>query len=117
MPIRTDMRPPQAPATDDGAADVKYAPFTADLEVDVTSEICPMTYVRTRLALDRLQGGQILGVTLRGEEPARNVPETARMQGHTVLDQVAGKDGSVRVLIRKKQASPAGTQQPGPHAG
>ena len=96
------MTPPQAPATDDGLAGVKYTSLAADLEIDVTSEVCPMTYVRTRLALDRLQSGQVLGVTLRGEEPARNVPETARVQGHAVLGEVARADGSVRVLIRKK---------------
>ncbi len=94
------MRPPQAPATDDGAAGLKNA--QADLEIDVTSEICPMTYVRARLALDRLTSGQILGVTLRGEESARNVPETARVQGHAVLEEAALGDGRVRVLIRKK---------------
>ena len=87
------MRPPQVPATD-----------AVDLEIDVTSDICPMTYVRTRLALDRLQAGQTLGVTLRGEEPARNVPETARLQGHAVLLATAKADGLVRLVIRKKQA-------------
>ncbi len=74
----------------------------ADLEIDVTAEICPMTYVRTRLALDRLLAGQVLGVTLRGAEPARSVPETARLQGHAVLEQVVLEDGSTRVVIRKK---------------
>ena len=62
-----------------------------------------MTYVRTRLALDRLRAGQVLGVTLRGEEAARNVPRTAVMQGHAVLGVIPG-DGVVRVVIRKKQA-------------
>lgn len=74
-----------------------------DLEVDVTAEICPMTYVRTRLALDRLPAGQLLGVTLRGEEPARSVPETARLQGHEVLEEAALADGSKRVVIRKRK--------------
>ncbi len=97
-----DMRPPQAPATDNAATGQKYAP-AADLEIDVTSDICPMTYVRTRLALDRLQTGQVLGVTLRGEEPARSVPETARLQGHEVLEQAVIGTGLVRVVIRKRK--------------
>ncbi len=95
------MRPPQAPATDNATAGLKYARLAADLEIDVASEICPMTYVRTRLALDRLQAGQVLGVMLRGEEAARSVPETARLQGHEVLEEAAGEDGLVRVVIRK----------------
>ena len=53
----------------------------ADQELDITAEVCPMTFVRTRLALDRMAPGQILLVRLRGEEPLRNVPRTAREQG------------------------------------
>jgi TusA-related sulfurtransferase len=74
----------------------------SDLDIDVTAEICPMTYVRTRLALERLLPGQILGVRLTGAEPARSVPESALRQGHTVLLQEAAPDGSIRLLIRRK---------------
>jgi TusA-related sulfurtransferase len=64
-------------------------------------EICPMTFVRTRLALDRLQSGDTLLVLLKGDEPARNVPQTAVEQGHTVLSQDTDADGVVRLLLRK----------------
>ena len=87
------MSAPQAPA---GQIDL------ADRAIDVTAELCPMTYVRTRLALDRLAPGQVLAVTLKGEEAARNVPATARLQGYLVLLEDAAADGIVRLLIRKK---------------
>ncbi len=73
----------------------------ADTALDVTAEICPMTYVRTRLALDRLDPGQVLAVRLRGEDAARNVPRSATRQGHTVLLQTVSEDGSVLLLLRK----------------
>ena len=60
-----------------------------------------MTFVRTRLALDRMQSGETLLVLLRGEEPRRNVPRTAEEQGHTVLGQHEHPDGVTEVLIRK----------------
>lgn len=60
-----------------------------------------MTFVRTRLALDRLPAGGILLVRLRGEEPLRNVPRTAIEQGHEVLGETAAEDGSVLLRIRK----------------
>ena len=60
-----------------------------------------MTYVRTRLALDRLPSGAVLHVTLRGAEPLRNVPKTAAEQGHTVLAIQAGADGASVVSIRR----------------
>jgi TusA-related sulfurtransferase len=72
-----------------------------DSELDITRDTCPMTYVRTRLALDRMIRGQILLVRLRGEEPLRNVPRTAAEQGHQVLANETGADGITRLLIRK----------------
>ena len=60
-----------------------------------------MTYVRTRLALDRLQPGQLLSVRLRGADATHNVPNSAVRQGHAVLSQTAQPDGSVLLLLRK----------------
>lgn len=74
----------------------------ADRDLDISKETCPMTFVRTRLELDRMAPGQVLRVRMRGEEPRRNVPRTATEQGHAVLGQVEAKDGAVLVWIRKK---------------
>ena len=73
----------------------------ADHHIDITRDICPMTFVRTRLALDRLATGQTLLVQLRGEEPRRNVPRSAVEQGHTVLQQRDNLDGTTELLLRK----------------
>jgi TusA-related sulfurtransferase len=73
-----------------------------DSDIDITTETCPMTFVRTRLALDRLSAGQVLRVRMKGEEPLRNVPRTATEQGHAVLARQEAPDGSVLVWIRKK---------------
>jgi tRNA 2-thiouridine synthesizing protein A len=60
-----------------------------------------MTFVRTRLALDRLKPGQTLLVSLRGAEPLANVPRTAREQGHAVLSLETGPDGVSHLLLRR----------------
>jgi TusA-related sulfurtransferase len=73
----------------------------ADQELDITTEVCPMTFVRTRLALDRLRPGQTLLVRLRGDEPLRNVPHTAREQGHEVLSLETDADGVASLLLRR----------------
>jgi tRNA 2-thiouridine synthesizing protein A len=73
-----------------------------DLELDITAYLCPMTFVRTRLALDRLRPGQILAVRMKGDEPKTNVPKTAAEQGHTILAQDENPDGTTTVLIRKR---------------
>ncbi|MDE2514951.1 MAG: sulfurtransferase TusA family protein [Rhodospirillales bacterium] len=74
----------------------------ADMELDITGEICPMTFVRTRLALDRLHSGALLRVRLKGAEPLANVPASAAALGHAILAQETAPDGVTSLLIRKK---------------
>lgn len=82
------------------------APDAGDAQIetcrlDITRDTCPMTFVRTRLALDRMAAGEVLLVTLRGPEPLRNVPRTAAEQGHEVLRLEEEHDGTARLWIRK----------------
>ncbi|MDE2391664.1 MAG: sulfurtransferase TusA family protein [Rhodospirillales bacterium] len=74
---------------------------THDKAIDITTEICPMTYVRTRLALDAMQAGQVLLVKLKGEDPLRNVPRAAADQGHELLDLLEQPDGTHVLVIQK----------------
>ena len=70
-------------------------------EIDITKDYCPMTFVRTRLALDKMAPGETLMVKLKGQEPLRNVPRTATEQGHEVLSLEIDADGIGRLLIRR----------------
>ncbi|WP_158925267.1 sulfurtransferase TusA family protein [Acidisphaera sp. S103] len=73
-------------------------------QIDITRDVCPMTFVRTRLALDKMAPGETLLVMLKGEEPLRNVPRTATEQGHEVLSLETDADGISRLLIRRGQS-------------
>jgi tRNA 2-thiouridine synthesizing protein A len=70
-------------------------------EIDITGDVCPMTFVRTRLALDRMAPDETLLVILKGEEPLQNVPRTATELGHEVLSLETGTEGIGRLLIRR----------------
>jgi len=72
--------------------------------LDITGEACPMTYVRTRLALDRLSEGDVLEVRLRGADPETNVPRTAVQQGHEIISQLRGDDGVMVLRLRRGPA-------------
>jgi tRNA 2-thiouridine synthesizing protein A len=66
--------------------------------IDITGEVCPMTFVRTKLRLERMRSGDVLSVRLRGDEPLRNVPKAAREEGHCILGIVAeGNDHIVTI--------------------
>lgn len=78
----------------------------ADHQIDITGLICPMTFVRTKLFLERISSGETLEVRLKGTEPLDNVPRSARQHGHKILsllpespDQPA--DGIHRLVIEK----------------
>ncbi len=60
-----------------------------------------MTFVRTRLALDRMVAGQVLLVRLKGAEPLLNVPKTAAEQGHEILLTREDSPGVSLIYIRK----------------
>ncbi|AQS85389.1 MAG: sulfurtransferase TusA family protein [Acetobacter aceti] len=76
---------------------------TLPLLLDITRETCPMTFVRTRLALDGMPDGGLLRVTLHGEEPLKNVTRSAKSLGHTILAIEEESDGNHILTIRKKE--------------
>ena len=57
----------------------------AKYDLDITKEHCPMTFVKTKIALNKLQQGDILNVKLTEGEPLENVPRSAAEQGFKVL--------------------------------
>lgn len=62
------------------------------VELDISKDHCPMTFVKTKLKLETLSGGDRLLVTLKSGEPLENVPKTVVEQGYKVLriDHKAG---------------------------
>ena len=52
--------------------------------LDITGITCPMTWVRTKLELERMTPGEELEVRCREGEALENVPRSAREAGHAV---------------------------------
>ena len=52
--------------------------------LDVTDVTCPLTWVRTKLALERLAPGDVLTVVVNLGEALENVPRSAAEAGHEV---------------------------------
>lgn len=74
----------------------------SDHFIDITSDVCPMTFVRTKLLLEKAAAGDIVEVRLKGREPLVNVPRSAAEHGHDILDMTpedpAGPDDGVQRL-------------------
>jgi tRNA 2-thiouridine synthesizing protein A len=73
--------------------------------LDITADVCPLTFVRTRLALERLAPGARLLVRLNAGEPLRNVPRALAELGHGVEapepEDPARPDGPHRLRVTR----------------
>lgn len=53
--------------------------------LDITEEVCPLTFVKAKLAVERIAPGEVLEIRLRGDEPLENVPRSLTELGHEIL--------------------------------
>ena len=81
---------------------------TIDFVIDITKEVCPLTFVKTKLLIEKMQPGQVAQVRLRGTEPLENVPRSVTELGHTILfleaEDPADSDNDIHTLIIQKEA-------------
>ncbi len=75
--------------------------FDVDDTVDITDVVCPVTFVKTKVALEELDDGQILQVHLNDGEPVQNVPRSLKDEGHKVLKLSDNGDGTYELYVKK----------------
>jgi TusA-related sulfurtransferase len=74
--------------------------------IDITGEVCPLTFVRTKLLLERMGSGQVAEIRLKVGEPLQNIPRQLEALGHSLLS-IIPEDNAVenatvyRVRVRK----------------
>ena len=84
----------------------KSTPSTdAQHYLDITDDVCPMTFVRTKLMIEKMQPGERAEVRLQGGEPLENVPRSIREIGHEVIslepeDANGAPDGIHRLVLK-----------------
>ena len=74
------------------------------MRIDVRDVACPLTWVRTRIALERTAVGDRVEVLLRSGEPLDSVPRTAEEEGHRVVAREPWPEGGAdawRVVVVK----------------
>ena len=77
--------------------------FEVDDTVDITDVNCPVTFVKTKVALEELDEGQILQVHLNDGEPVQNVPRSIKEEGHRVLKLIHNEDGTYDLIVQKTE--------------
>ena len=82
---------------------ISSSPGDADLPVcDVRGEVCPFTFVRTKLALEALPIGGVLRVLVDHEPAIRNIPRSAIEWGQEVLGVAEREPGSWQIDLRRR---------------
>lgn len=76
----------------------------ADYFLDITSDKCPMTFVRTKLLVERMAAGETAEVRLNAGEPLENVPRSLRELGHEVLQVAPEQPGASVHRLRLRKA-------------
>ncbi len=74
-----------------------------DYFLDITADVCPLTFVKAKLLIERMSSGQTARIRLNSGEPLDNVPRAVEEHGHSVLSLVPeATDQTVYLLhIRK----------------
>ncbi len=70
-------------------------------QLDITKDHCPMTFVKTKLEMEKLGEGDQLEVLLTEGEPLENVPKTANEQGYSILKIEQIDNRIYKILIEK----------------
>ena len=77
------------------------ADYKIDDTVNITDVVCPVTFVKAKVALEELDEGQILAIKLNDGEPVQNVPRSIKEEGHQVLKLNNNDDGTYTLIVKK----------------
>jgi len=77
------------------------ADYTITDTVDITDVVCPVTFVKAKVALEELDEGDILAIRMNDGEPVQNVPRSIKEEGHQILKLINNNDGTYDLIVRK----------------
>lgn len=71
--------------------------------LDLQGDVCPYTFLKSKLAVDQLEPGETLDILLGNAESASNVPRSLDAEGHEIL--ALEKTGPTQWLVRVQRGS------------
>ena len=80
---------------------MKMSEIKIDDTVDITDVVCPVTFVKAKVALEELDEGQVLSIRMTDGEPVQNVPRSIKEEGHQILKLDDNEDGTYTLYVKK----------------
>lgn len=77
--------------------------ITVDNTVDIRGQICPYTFVRSKLAIEKMAVGQVLEIITDHKPASENVPKSMENEGQKVLKIEQAAEKEWRIYVRKDQ--------------
>lgn len=72
-----------------------------DKIIDIRGEICPYTYVKSKLALEKIETGQVLEIILNHKPAIENVPRSMENEGHEILEVSQINETDYKIAVKK----------------
>ena len=73
-----------------------------DKTINIKGEVCPYTFVKSKLALEKMDAGKVLEVILDHEPATKNVPGSMENEGHKVLEVKKINDTDWHIVVEEK---------------
>ncbi len=74
-----------------------------DKKIDIRGLVCPYTFVKSKLAVEGLEVGQVLEILLDYEDASNNIPKSMQDHGQKVLkvEKINEKEWIIQIKKEK----------------
>ena len=72
-----------------------------DDTVDITDKVCPLTFVKAKVAIDELEDGEVIAIRMNDGEPVQNVPRSFKEEGQQILKLIDNENGTYDLIVKK----------------
>ncbi len=71
-------------------------------ELDIKGEVCPYTFVKSKLAIEKLEVGDLLRIIVDHFPAIDNVPRSLTDDGHEILERNQLNDTDWEIIVKKR---------------
>lgn len=69
--------------------------------LDIKGEVCPYTFVKTKLTLETMESGEVLEIITDHQPASVNIPRSLKGEGHEVLTVDEMEESRWRIIVQK----------------
>lgn len=73
-----------------------------DVELNLKGDVCPYTFVKSKLALEEMEVGQVLRVLVDHLPAVENVPRSLENEDHEILEVKQVNETDWTITVKKR---------------